>query len=137
MLRQSWDKYFLDIVKMVSTRATCTRGRVGAIMVDSEHRILATGYNGAPRGEPHCIDVGCNVVDDHCIRVDHAEINMLDQLYYYDTVVYDTTVYIYVPDYPTHMSCKDCREALEAYGVREIVSVGDNEDEVIRDHLGY
>ena len=58
MVRPSWDAYFMEITNLVSQRSTCSRRRVGAVLV-KDKRILATGYNGAPTGLPHCLDVGC------------------------------------------------------------------------------
>jgi len=58
MIRESWDKYFLDIAETVSTRSTCVRRNVGAVAV-KDKRILATGYNGAPSGIEHCTNVSC------------------------------------------------------------------------------
>ena len=58
MVRPSWDAYFMEITNLVSQRSTCSRRRVGAVLV-KDKRILATGYNGAPSGLPHCLDVGC------------------------------------------------------------------------------
>ena len=48
----------MNITYLVSERSTCTRRRVGAVAV-KDKRILATGYNGAPAGVPHCLEVGC------------------------------------------------------------------------------
>lgn len=56
--RPSWDEYFLSIAELVSTRSTCMRRRVGAVLV-KDKRILATGYNGAPRDIRHCDITGC------------------------------------------------------------------------------
>ncbi|MDP2980849.1 MAG: cytidine/deoxycytidylate deaminase family protein, partial [Candidatus Omnitrophota bacterium] len=56
--RPSWDEYFLEVAVLVSKRATCLRRRVGAVLV-KDKKILATGYNGAPSGLKHCIDIGC------------------------------------------------------------------------------
>jgi len=56
--RPSWDRYFMEIARMVATRSTCLRRSVGAIAVN-ERRILATGYNGTPKGLRHCDEVGC------------------------------------------------------------------------------
>jgi len=56
--RPSWNDYFMTIAKLVSTRSTCLRRKVGAVIV-KDKRILATGYNGAPRGLRHCLDIGC------------------------------------------------------------------------------
>jgi deoxycytidylate deaminase len=56
--RPSWDEYFLEMANLVAKRSTCLRRRVGAVLV-KDKRILATGYNGAPRGLKHCLDIGC------------------------------------------------------------------------------
>jgi dCMP deaminase len=56
--RPSWEVYFLKIAQLASTRSTCLRRRVGAVLV-KDRNILATGYNGAPSGVLHCEDVGC------------------------------------------------------------------------------
>lgn len=56
--RPSWDEYFMAIADLAATRSTCLRRQVGAVIV-KDKRILATGYNGAPRGLAHCLDVGC------------------------------------------------------------------------------
>ena len=58
MERLSWDDYFMEITRLVAKRATCLRRQVGAVIV-RDKRILATGYNGAPRGLPHCAETGC------------------------------------------------------------------------------
>ena len=59
--RIPWQDYFMRIAYMVSTRSTCLRRKVGCVLV-KDKRILATGYNGAPRGRANCIDCGV------CIR---------------------------------------------------------------------
>jgi dCMP deaminase len=56
--RPDWDEYFMGIVELVAKRSTCLRRSVGAALV-RDKRILATGYNGAPSGLHHCLDVGC------------------------------------------------------------------------------
>ena len=56
--RPDWDTYFLEIVELVSKRSTCCRRAVGSGLV-RDHRILATGYNGAPSKLKHCLDIGC------------------------------------------------------------------------------
>ena len=56
--RPSWDEYFLEMASLVSKRSTCLRRSVGAVLV-REKRILATGYNGAPSGLKHCMEIGC------------------------------------------------------------------------------
>jgi dCMP deaminase len=56
--RVDWPQYFMRIAYLVAERSTCLRRRVGAVAV-KDKRILATGYNGAPAGVPHCLEVGC------------------------------------------------------------------------------
>ena len=85
--RLEWDRYFLKICRVVAERSTCTRARVGAVVV-RDRLILTTGYNGSPAGHPHCTEVGCLVVkslnpegqeEENCIRTIHAEINAIAQ----------------------------------------------------------
>ncbi|WP_031386603.1 deoxycytidylate deaminase [Desulfonatronum thiodismutans] len=57
-MRLPWPEYFMGIAKLVAERSTCLRRRVGALAVQGK-RILATGYNGAPAGLEHCLDIGC------------------------------------------------------------------------------
>ncbi len=56
-MRPEWDDYFIEIAKVVTSRATCMRRRYGAVIV-KDRVIISTGYNGAPRGENNCIDSG-------------------------------------------------------------------------------
>ena len=58
-MRPDWPQYFTDMLAQVGTRSTCMRRRVSCIVTTTDHRILATGYNGAPSGVPHCDGVGC------------------------------------------------------------------------------
>ena len=74
--RISWDQYFIAQAAILSTRSTCTRLHVGAVLVKN-NRIIASGYNGAIAGTPHCTDVGDLIVDGHCIRAVHAEQNAI------------------------------------------------------------
>ncbi|MBI2443979.1 MAG: cytidine/deoxycytidylate deaminase family protein [Candidatus Magasanikbacteria bacterium] len=85
--RPSWDKYFMEVVRAVATRATCDRGRSGCVIA-RDKQILVTGYVGAPRGLPHCDDVGHQMkrvthedgrITEHCLRTTHAEQNALVQ----------------------------------------------------------
>jgi len=56
--RLTWSEYFMKIAHLVAERSTCLRRKVGCIAV-RDKRILATGYNGAPSGMAHCLEVGC------------------------------------------------------------------------------
>lgn len=86
-VRPSWDEYFMDITKAVGTRATCDRGRSGCVIV-RDKQILVTGYVGAPKGLPHCDEVGHQMKTtthedgrqtQHCVRSTHAEQNAIVQ----------------------------------------------------------
>ena len=76
--RPSWDDYFFDLARSVSTRATCPRASIGVVIVSKDHHVISTGFNGAPSGEPHCTDVGCEIFANHCVRARHAERNSID-----------------------------------------------------------
>jgi dCMP deaminase len=77
MNRPNWDDYFMFIAQAVSVRATCNRAKVGVVVVDQDHMILATGYNGAPPGMPHCpVDEDLKP-ETHCPRSIHAEQNVM------------------------------------------------------------
>ncbi len=76
--RPSWDDYFFSLAKLVSTRATCPRASIGVVLVSKDHRVISTGFNGAPAGKDHCADVGCDLFADHCVRATHAEVNAVD-----------------------------------------------------------
>jgi dCMP deaminase len=54
-IRPSWEEYFIEIAKVVSSRSTCLRRRYGAVIV-KDNVIVSTGYNGAPRGSVNCVD---------------------------------------------------------------------------------
>lgn len=76
--RASWDRYFMEIAHVVSTRATCDRCKVGAVIV-REKAILSTGYNGSIRGLAHCDEAGHLMEEGHCVRTVHAEANAIAQ----------------------------------------------------------
>lgn len=83
-MRVSHDEYFLGMLALVASRGTCARRRVGAILVDEANCVLATGYNGPPRGFAHCTDEPCaGATDppgqtDRCLAI-HAEVNAVLQ----------------------------------------------------------
>ena len=57
-MRPNWDEYFMEMAEVARKRSTCERRKVGAVIV-KDNRLLATGYNGAPKGLRHCSEVGC------------------------------------------------------------------------------
>lgn len=81
--RQTNDTLFMTIAFALAKRSTCRRRAVGAVAVDKDGYILGTGYNGAPKGMPHCIDRPCEGASapsgtglDLCEAI-HAEQNLL------------------------------------------------------------
>ena len=119
--RPSWDEYFLKLAMLASERATCPRMHCGCVFVRDKF-VLATGYNGSLPGLPHCEDVGCLVVDNHCVRTNHAEINALTQAAIHGVLVKGATAYI------TNMSCTSCAKALIAAGIKRVVVFSDFHD---------
>ena len=122
MQRPSWPEYFMSIAKLVATRSTCLRRSVGAVLV-KDKRILATGYNGAPTGVRHCIEVGClretlgvKPGEKHELcRGLHAEQNVIIQAAYYGVMTQETTLY------STHKPCIICSKMLINAGVKKVL----------------
>ncbi|MHB8578341.1 MAG: deoxycytidylate deaminase [Ignavibacteriaceae bacterium] len=119
--RPSWDVYFLKLAMLASERSTCPRMHCGCIFVRDKF-VLATGYNGSLPGHPHCEDVGCLVVDNHCVRTNHAEMNALTQAAIHGVSLKGATAYI------TNMSCTTCAKALIAAGIVRVVVFSDFHD---------
>jgi dCMP deaminase len=100
MKRPSWDAYFMEITGLVAQRSTCLRRKVGALLV-KDKRILATGYNGAPSGLPHCLDVGCMREENNIpsgqrhelCRGLHAEQNVIIQAARHGISIQGSTLY--------------------------------------------
>src|SRR5690625_6041716 len=113
MIRISWDKYIITQIHLLSLRSTCTRLMVGATIV-RENRIIAGGYNGSVSGSVHCIDEGCYVMDGHCVRTVHAEMNALLQCAKFGVPTEGAEVYV------THFPCLQCSKALIQAGISRI-----------------
>ena len=136
MTRPSWDEYFLQITSEVATRSTCMRRQVGAVLV-RERRILATGYNGAPRGLKHCEEVGClreqrqvpSGERHELCRALHAEMNAFLQAASFGVTTEGAT--LYVTTYP----CSLCAKMAINAGVHRIVTMGDYPDELAKEIL--
>lgn len=91
-MRKDWHEYFFDLAHLAASRATCPRLAVGAVVV-KENRVVSMGYNGSPKGLPHCTEVGCLMEGGGCVRTTHAEANALlgvDRNTLYDAVMYCT-----------------------------------------------
>jgi dCMP deaminase len=114
--RPSWHSYWMGHAQQASTRATCLRRKVGAVIVVN-NRLVSTGYNGAPAGMPQCIDdgVGCEMEHGHCVRTVHAELNAA---LFFDTHRYRGTI---ASLYTTASPCRRCMMSLVNVGVRHIV----------------
>lgn len=112
MVRTDWDHYFMRIAFEVATRSTCNRLHVGAVVV-MDKRIKGTGYNGSPAGLPHCLDEGCFVVHNHCVRCIHAEVNALLEC----TPAERQGATIYVTDQP----CSECAKLIITTGIKRVV----------------
>jgi dCMP deaminase len=121
--RPSWDQYFMLITRQVADRSTCTRAKVGAVIVRDKN-ILATGYNGAPAGLPHCLDVGCLIyesktpsgeIEQNCFRCIHAEINAIAQAAKNGASIRDADIYV------THTPCIHCFKVVINTGIRRVL----------------
>ena len=136
MGRPDWDSYFFEITKLVATRSTCIRRSVGAVIV-KDKRILATGYNGAPSGLPHCLDIGClreklNIPSgerQEICRGIHAEQNALMQAAKFGISVDGATIYV------THHPCVVCAKLLINAGIKVIRYLEDYPDELSKEML--
>jgi len=121
-MRPEWDSYFMKIAYAVSERSTCDRAFVGCVLV-LDKRILTTGFNGSPKGQPHCEEVGHLMVEGHCVRTIHAETNAIIQAALHGVSTKGSTCYV------THMPCINCTKALINAGiVRLVYNVSYRED---------
>jgi dCMP deaminase len=128
-MRPDWDSYFLKIASAVSERSTCDRALVGCVLV-LEKRILTTGFNGSPSGQPHCEEVGHLMVEDHCVRTIHAETNAIIQAALHGVSTRGCTCYV------THFPCINCAKALINAGiVRLVYSVAYRKDPIAEQFL--
>lgn len=133
MKRPSRVTCFMETAKLWSERGTCPRGIVGAVLV-KKGRIISIGYVGSPRGEPHCIDVGCLIdsPEEGCSRTIHAEINCILFAAREGISTEGTTLYI------TLSPCFRCSQVLYAAGVKEVIYLEEYRDrrgpEFLKEH---
>jgi dCMP deaminase len=120
MERVDWDTYFIRIAVDISTRSTCYRRAIGSVIVNDEHEIVSTGYNGNPRGMKHCAEIGCvrevegipsGERSEVCTAV-HAEQNALIQA---GRGSRGSTLYT------TVMPCNTCAKMIVNAGIRRVV----------------
>jgi dCMP deaminase len=131
MKRPTWDEYFMAIAEQVATRSTCLRRKVGAVLV-VDKRLLATGYNGAPSGVPHCAEAGClreqmavpSGQRHELCRGLHAEQNAIIQAAKHGVRIDGATLYT------THHPCSMCAKVAINAGIRRIVCRHDYPDDL-------
>ncbi len=136
MERPTWEEYFMDITRLVAKRSTCVRRRVGAVLV-MDKRLLATGYNGAPSGLAHCLEVGCLREQNHIpsgerhelCRGIHAEQNAIIQAAFHGVRIQGATLYC------TNLPCVICTKMLINAGIKEIIYESGYADDLTRDML--
>lgn len=124
-MRPSNEDYFMELAHAISHRATCLRHHVGCVIVDSTNRIISTGYNGAPSGLKHCLDIGCirdkegitsGERQEYC-RGAHAEQNALIQAEDRDKLAGATL-------YCTHTPCLMCLKMILNAKIRKVIHGG-------------
>ncbi|OGL40101.1 MAG: cytidine deaminase [Candidatus Schekmanbacteria bacterium RIFCSPHIGHO2_02_FULL_38_11] len=113
MNRPSWNEYFMEIALLVRKRSTCIRRQIGCVIV-SDKKIMATGYNGAPSGLRHCLDMGClrekmgipSGQRHELCRALHAEQNAIIQAAISGINIKGSTIFC------THFPCSLCAKML-------------------------
>jgi len=124
--RIPWDEYWMKIVNDVAERSTCLRRQIGALVVKN-NVIISTGYNGAPRGFPHCLEAGCrrdklNIASgerhEECVGV-HAEQNALLQA---GRDAEGATLYV------NAFPCKICAKLIINAGIKRVAMSGEYSD---------
>lgn len=134
--RPTWEEYFMDITRLVAKRATCLRRQVGAVLV-MDKRLLATGYNGAPSGLAHCLEVGClrekNKIPSgerhELCRGLHAEQNAIIQAAFHGIRIQGATLYC------TNLPCVICTKMIINAGIKEVIYESGYADDLSREML--
>ncbi|HSP46566.1 MAG TPA: cytidine/deoxycytidylate deaminase family protein [Clostridiaceae bacterium] len=115
-VRQSWNEYFMNLAKLAAERSSCDRANVGAVIVNKDNRIIATGYNGSVGSKtPHCDEIGHTMRDGHCIATLHAELNCISYCAKEGIPLKGSTIYV------THFPCLNCTKALIQSGIVRII----------------
>jgi len=123
MERPSWDEYFMEMALLTAKRSTCLRRNVGAVIVQDKH-VIATGYNGAPKGIPHCEEIGGCIREQQKVpsgerhelcRALHAEQNAIIQAATLAQSIEGATIYI------TNQPCVICAKMIINAGIKRIV----------------
>ena len=111
--RIPWKQYFMMQALVIAQRSTCDRALVGSVLVKDD-RMIASGYNGSVSGQPHCDDVGHLMVDGHCVRTIHSEMNALIQCAKNGISTEGTEIYV------TYFPCFNCSKCLVQAGIKKI-----------------
>ncbi|MCY3412294.1 MAG: dCMP deaminase family protein [Candidatus Heimdallarchaeota archaeon] len=111
--RPPWNVYFGKLAQEVATRATCSRKKVGAVIVRDKN-ILSTGYNGSIIGTKHCTEVGCLMENGHCVRTIHAEANAIIQAAKHGVRLEGASIYV------TASPCFNCFKLIANAGIKKI-----------------
>ena len=111
--RSNWDEYFMNIAKVASSRSTCDRKFVGAVIV-RDKTILSTGYNGSIRGYEHCDEAGHMMESDHCVATIHAEANAILQAAKNGVCIDGAAIYT------TASPCWPCFKLIANAGIKRI-----------------
>ena len=134
--RPEWDEYFMNLLDVIKTRSTCLRRHVAAVIV-KDRQILATGYNGSPKGVAHCEEVGCLREKLHIpsgerhelCRGTHAEQNAIIQAAVHGVSIEGSEIYI------TDSPCILCSKILINAGIKRVTYRGDYPDSLAMDML--
>ena len=126
--RIPWEQYFMGQANLLSLRSTCKRLSVGALIV-RDSRVIAGGYNGSVKGETHCIDEDCLVVDGHCLRTIHAEMNAILQCAKFGVPTDGAEIYT------THFPCLSCMKQILQAGIKKIYYMKDYKNDEYALHL--
>lgn len=126
--RLKWEQYFMLNAHLISMRSTCNRLNVGSVLVKN-NRIISTGYNGGISGDDHCLDAGCYVVDNHCLRCLHSEENAILQCALQGVSTKGSQIYV------THFPCIHCMKKILQAGITKIYYTHDYKNHEYCYHL--
>ncbi|MEK7566091.1 MAG: cytidine/deoxycytidylate deaminase family protein [Patescibacteria group bacterium] len=128
--RPNWDEYFLNLIQVIGTRATCDRGKSSCVIAKNK-RILTTGYVGSPAGAKHCDEAGHEmhtvIHEDgsqtrHCIRTAHAEQNAISNAARFGVSLEGGTLYCQMTP------CYVCAKMIINAGIKRVVCAKDYHD---------
>lgn len=113
MDREPLKNFFIRFALDLSKRSTCDRAHVGCCIV-KDNRIISTGYNGSLPGKEHCDDVGHLLLDGHCIRTIHAEMNAISFAVKQGISLEGSHIFV------THSPCIICTKLIISSGIKKI-----------------